>query len=166
MPALPLVVKAAVDVAHHVLDGAHSDLGRLVLGVAGQGHDAVHVDAGVAVEQAPDDARQVEHERLDQQHDRHPLVVGQLVLLAGLDVLRNDELYRVVVRVRDPADVVRVVHMGARELRRAPAPDGGNEREHRSRGVVKNNGKEFGEGGGGGGGGLFDYLKEGQVEWQ
>ena len=66
MPGFPLVVKATVDVTYHVLDGPHPDLRRLVLGVAGQGDDAVHVDAGVAVEQAPDDARDVEEQRLDQ----------------------------------------------------------------------------------------------------
>ena len=64
VPRLALVVQATVDVAHHVLDGAHAHLGTLVLGVAGQGHDAVDVDAGLPVEQAPDDARDVEHERL------------------------------------------------------------------------------------------------------
>ena len=63
--ALSLVVKTTVYVTHDVFDCPDPDVRALVLGVGGQTDDPVDVDAGLAVQQAPDDARDVEHERLD-----------------------------------------------------------------------------------------------------
>ena len=117
MPRLALVVKATVDVAHDVFDGAHTHFRALILSVAGERNDPVDVDARLAVEEPPDHAGEVEHERLQQQDDGDPLVVGQLLLRAATDVLRHDEVHRDVIRVGDPADVVRVVHVRSSELK-------------------------------------------------
>ena len=42
--------------------------------------EIVDVDAGAFAEDAPDDARHVEEERLDEQHHRNPLIVADVVL--------------------------------------------------------------------------------------
>ena len=56
----------------------------------------------------PDDRRYVEEERLDEQHDRHPLVVAEVLLDGAL--LAGDHPLRQVVRVRDPADLSYCTH--------------------------------------------------------
>jgi len=42
--------------------------------------EVIDVDAGALAEDAPEEARSVEKERLDQEHHRYPLVVADVVL--------------------------------------------------------------------------------------
>jgi len=73
-------------------------------------HDGCHVDAGASVEEAPEQAGQECDERLEQQDQRHPLVVVDV----SLDVLLRKPLagdrflHRQVVRVAHPANGVGV----------------------------------------------------------
>ena len=101
---LALVVQVVVEMPDHVFNGLVAALRvQRVLDRVGRLHEVVNVDAGTFAEHLPDDRRQVEQESLDQQHDRHPLVVTQ-VLLDGT-LLAGDYPFRQVVGVGNPADL-------------------------------------------------------------
>jgi len=75
------VLQVVVDVADHVLDGLVAPLRvQRVLDRVGRLDEVVHVDARPLDEQAPEDARQVEEERLDEEEDGKPLVVAEVLL--------------------------------------------------------------------------------------
>jgi len=85
--------------------------------------DAADVDAGVRVQRAPDEYRQVEQQRLHEQDHRYPLVVGDHRPLVRLVLPGHVLVERQVVRVADPAVVVGVLLVVAGEVRRDPAAD-------------------------------------------
>ena len=83
-------------------------------------HDVADVDAGILVEDAPEEAGQVEEQGLDEQHDWHPLVVVDHLLWSFLgDVLAE----RQVVRVGHPADLVGVIFIVVGEVTGDPTVD-------------------------------------------
>ena len=106
----------------HVLDRLVSALRvQRVLDRLGRLHEIVHVDTGPIAEDAPEQARDVEEEGLDQQHDGDPLVVADVLLASA----RNAR-YRVVghvVGVRDPAHLVGERLVIAGEVGGTPAVD-------------------------------------------
>ncbi len=72
---------------------------------------------------SPEDAGNVEEERLDSQNERHPLVVADLAVLAMIDLARDLVAHGQPVGVLHPAVVLRVLLHGVRERRRHPALD-------------------------------------------
>jgi len=105
-----LVVDELVDVEDQVLH-----VGALlvelvhVLVVARGGDQVGQVQAALARERGPEHARHVEEEGLQQQHERHPLVVLDLAFLA-LDLLfGNGGVRRHVIGVLNPADLGHVL---------------------------------------------------------
>ena len=86
-------------------------------------HDVVHVDARLGVEGAPHYGGQVEEESLEEQDDRHPLVVKNHLSSVALPLLWDVFLGRQIVRVSYPAVVVGVILVVLREHRRYPAVD-------------------------------------------
>ena len=110
------------DVADRLL--ANLEVGGLRADASGV-HDRRHVDAGAFVEEAPEQARYEREQALEDEYQRHPLVVADhlLALLLGELLGGYRVVHRQVVGVRNPADGVGVVAMGVGELRRAPAGD-------------------------------------------
>ena len=86
-------------------------------------HDRRQVDADAPVEEAPEEAGQEGAERLTEQDERHPLVVGDHP--ARLVRLRQSVLHRHVVGAAHPTDGVGVVDVRGGEVGRRPARDGG-----------------------------------------
>jgi len=86
-------------------------------------NNVVHVDSGAAVERTPQHNGEVEEQRLHQQDHGHPLVVWNhhslLILVLFWDVLLEWEI----VCISDPAVVVCILLMVAREVSRNPAVD-------------------------------------------
>jgi len=103
---------------------SYFDVGRLRAD-ARRIHDGGHVDARTPVEEPPEETRQKGDHRLEQQHERHPLVVVdvRLDVLVGQPFAGNRFLHRQVVGVADPADGVGVLAVAVGELGGAPAGD-------------------------------------------
>jgi len=99
---LTLVVEIVVQMADHVLDGLVAALRiQSVLDRVGRLYEVVDVDAGPLAKHLPDDRRQIEEKGLYQQHDRHPLIVAEMLLDGAF--LAGDYPLRQVVGVRNPA---------------------------------------------------------------
>lgn len=91
-----------------------------VLHVVDELDHRVDVKACLDAHRMPQDRGRVEHERLQEQYKRHPLIVGYVGFLQVVGT-RDALLPRQVVRVRDPAYVVGVLDVRARELSWTPA---------------------------------------------
>ena len=91
--------------------------------MSGGVHDGRHIDSGSLAGEAPEQTRDESEQSLEEQDQRHPLVVADhLTVLLLRELLAGDGLlHRQVVGVRDPADRVGVVTMRIGELCRAPA---------------------------------------------
>ena len=78
-----------------------------------------NVKAGLGTKRMPYDRWRVEHERLQEQNERHPLIVGYVRFL---EVVGSGHFFFPwkIVRVRYPAYVVGVFDVRAGELSRHP----------------------------------------------
>ena len=86
-------------------------------------HDEVHVDPRLRVQSPPHEDGHVEKQGLEEENDRHPLVVRDHVSLVVLVFLRDILVERQVVGIAHPAVVVRVLLVVALEVGRDPAAD-------------------------------------------
>ena len=119
---LALIVQVVIHVTDHVLDRLVASFRiQRVLDRLGRLDEVVHVDSGSVAEDAPEQARDVEQERLDEQHHRHPLVVADVTLQCSRHP--GQACLRQVVRVRHPADLVGERLVVAGEVGRTPAVD-------------------------------------------
>ena len=125
VPAVVLVrVQPAVHVHSYVFDGFPSVVRRPHLSLLRHVHNLLHVNPGPAIKQPPDDVRELEHERLEEENEGDPLVVGDLFCISLAMVHRDRRVHGDVVRVFNPAVGLGVVDVGPSELRRTPAVDG------------------------------------------
>jgi len=94
----------------NILDGLGAALRiQRVLDRIGRLHEVVDVDAGPLAEQPPEDAWQVEEERLDKEKDGNPLVVAEI--LPDGTRLAGNRVFRQVIGIRHPAHLVRILHV-------------------------------------------------------
>ena len=122
-PALlvAVVAQVAIDVATDVRNGLIPlvripELSRRL-------DQVVQIDPRRDVVAPPEHGRSVEEQRLNDEHHVHPLVVGDLALVRRTVGIGDVLVERQMVGVRHPADLARVVDVGAGEVPRHPALD-------------------------------------------
>lgn len=90
-----------------------------MLHVVNRSHQCAYIEAGFGAKRVPDDRRRVEHERLQEQNERHPLIVGYVCFF---EVVRSGDFFFPwkIISVGYPTNVVGVLDVRAGELGRHP----------------------------------------------
>ena len=117
---LALHLQRLVHVLGEVAEGLLAHFWIEMLHVVDWLDQGADVKAGLGAERVPHHRRRVEHERLQEQDERHPLVVADV---GFLEIVRSGHFFfpRQVVCIRDPTNVVGILNVWAGELSRNPA---------------------------------------------
>ena len=121
---LPVVFKRSIDVARQVSYGRVAHFGRVRVDVPCVRDEHAEIVAALRIERRPDQRWHVEEDRLRDENQRDVLIEVDVVFAFRIGIFRQETIECHEVGVRNPADIVRVLDVRAREVCRTEAGDG------------------------------------------